>query len=225
MAADTDPEAEDFLEVRATIDQALGVMASRGVDVVDVEIPTLIPLLRQTTGGGHEPEAAIDGYLAGHPNAPAKTLREIVLSTDVLPARRTGLMGGLGRTTSDPGHLQSIHVRDELRQAVYTAMADHRVDALVYATFDHHPERIPGDVMTSFRSASQRGSNRNVSPMTGFPAITVPAGYSSDGLPIAIEFMGRPFAEPALFRLAYGYEQATLHRRPPTTTPPLAGEP
>jgi amidase len=225
MAADTDPTADDFAEVRATIDQALGVMAARGTTVIDVTIPSLIDLLRQSSAGGYEPEAGINAYLAGLPNPPARTLQEIVLSADVLPARRTGLMGGVGKSTNDPGHLRELQVKDELRQAILTVMADNQVDALVYATFDHHPERIPADVMTSLRSASQRGSNRNLSPMTGYPAITVPAGYSEDGLPIAIEFMGRPFTEPTLFRLAYGYEQATLHRHPPTTTPALLGEP
>jgi Asp-tRNA(Asn)/Glu-tRNA(Gln) amidotransferase A subunit family amidase len=134
-------------------------------------------------------------------------------------------MGGVGKSISDPGHLQQLPVREELRQAVLTAMADARVDALVYPTFDHHPELIPEDVLTSSRSASQRGSNRNLSPYTGYPAITVPAGYSADGLPIAIEFMGRPFTEGLLFQIACGYEQATNHRQPPVHTPPLPGEP
>jgi Asp-tRNA(Asn)/Glu-tRNA(Gln) amidotransferase A subunit family amidase len=53
----------------------------------------------------------------------------------------------------------------------------------------------------------------------------VPAGYSPDGIPVGIEFLGRPFSEGTLFKLAYGYEQATRHRRTPWTTPALPGEP
>ena len=59
--------------------------------------------------------------------------------------------------------------------------------------------------------------------MIGFPAISVPAGFSGD-LPVGIEFLGRPFTEGMLFTIAYGYEQATHHRQPPGTTPPLPGE-
>jgi Asp-tRNA(Asn)/Glu-tRNA(Gln) amidotransferase A subunit family amidase len=56
----------------------------------------------------------------------------------------------------------------------------------------------------------------------GFPALTVPAGFTDDGLPVGLEFMSREFSEPLLFRLAYAYEQGTHHRRPPKTTPALS---
>ena len=61
--------------------------------------------------------------------------------------------------------------------------------------------------------------------MIGFPALSVPAGFTQDRLPVGIEFLGRPFSEGTLFAIAYAYEQATHHRRPPATTPPLPGEP
>ena len=60
-----------------------------------------------------------------------------------------------------------------------------------------------------------------LSPAIGFPAMTVPAGFTADGLPVGLEFMARAFAEPTLFRLAYAYEQGTHHRMPPQTTPAL----
>ena len=68
------------------------------------------------------------------------------------------------------------------------------------------------------------GNNRRLSPVLGFPAMTVPAGFTAEGLPVGLEFMGRAFAEPTLFRLAYAYEQGTHHRKPPQTTPALRGE-
>jgi Asp-tRNA(Asn)/Glu-tRNA(Gln) amidotransferase A subunit family amidase len=69
------------------------------------------------------------------------------------------------------------------------------------------------------------GNNRRLSSVVGFPAITVPAGFTVDGLPVGIEFMARPYAELLLFRLAYAYEQATHHRKPPASTPALRGAP
>ena len=63
-----------------------------------------------------------------------------------------------------------------------------------------------------------------ISAVTGMPAIVVPAGVNEEGLPIAIEFLGRPFSERNLIQLAYAYEQASRRRVAPTSTPHLPGE-
>jgi hypothetical protein len=64
-----------------------------------------------------------------------------------------------------------------------------------------------------------------LAPITGFPAIVVPAGLSSsDGLPIEVTFLGKPFSEPTLLGLAFAFEQATKARRPPDfVVPPSPG--
>jgi Asp-tRNA(Asn)/Glu-tRNA(Gln) amidotransferase A subunit family amidase len=54
-----------------------------------------------------------------------------------------------------------------------------------------------------------------------WPAIVVPAGFVN-GLPISLQFLGRQWDEAKLIQFAYAYEQATHHRRPPTTVPPLS---
>jgi Asp-tRNA(Asn)/Glu-tRNA(Gln) amidotransferase A subunit family amidase len=130
------------------------------------------------------------------------------------------MIDGVGHSTDDPGYVQHMKVREELRLAVLESMADRGLDALVYASFDHDPTLIPADFMTA-SLRSQPGSNRTLSVMIGFPALTVPAGFTSGGLPVGIEFLSRPFAEGTLFQIAYGYEQGTHHRRPPVTAPPL----
>ncbi|MBM2809507.1 MAG: gatA 6 [Chloroflexi bacterium] len=225
MGEDVDPTSDDFKHVRALIDRALADMADGGAEIVDpAAVPGLLDLLKQTAGN-FEAEAATERYLALHPNAPVKTLLEIVLSTEVLPSRRIQIARNLGHTTDEPGFARHLAVREELRQAVYQTMADHRLDALVYATFDHEATPIPEDILTSTKNAGQRGSNRTLSTMIGFPALTVPAGYSIHGMPIGLELLGRPWRESLLFKLAYAYELRTHHRKPPPTTPAIAGEP
>jgi len=55
------------------------------------------------------------------------------------------------------------------------------------------------------------------SPAMGFPAITVPMGFlRGNRLPAGLQLFDRPWSEGELFRLAYSYEQATHHRRPPS---------
>ncbi len=54
--------------------------------------------------------------------------------------------------------------------------------------------------------------------VAGYPHITVPAGFVR-GLPVGVSFFGRAWSEPTLIKLAYAYEQATKHRKPPAFAP------
>jgi Asp-tRNA(Asn)/Glu-tRNA(Gln) amidotransferase A subunit family amidase len=215
------PTSDEFKQVRAVIDRGLNDLANRGVELVDpVAVPELMELLDRA-GGTFETEPAMNAYLAAHPNAPAKTLQEIVLRSEVLPSRRTRLIEAIGHTTDDPGYLRQMLARELLRQNVLKTMADHGLDGLVYATFDHPPQPIREDVMTSFKNVTYPGNNRVLAPMLAYPAISVPAGFMAGDLPVGIEFLGRPFSEGTLLRVAYGFEQATHHRKPPASTPAL----
>jgi Asp-tRNA(Asn)/Glu-tRNA(Gln) amidotransferase A subunit family amidase len=228
MDPKTDPASHDYRNVKGVIDQAIGALRTLGAEVVDpVMIADLIDRVNKPYDGNvFETEPATNAYLAQHPNAPYKTLRDILLSGKVVPSRTRVLMPSVGRSTEDAGYLPILRSIQETRQLVFGVMADLRLDALVYATFDHPPAEIgSGDMTNPALETTGIGSNRRLSPILGFPAMTVPAGFTPDRLPVGIEFMARPYAEPTLFKFAYAYEQATRHRRPPASTPALRGEP
>jgi amidase len=98
-------------------------------------------------------------------------------------------------------------------------MDDNTLDALVYPTWAF-PPRMIGDLNTPHGNNSPR-----LSPPTGFPAITVPMGFVRDSLPVGLQVLGRAWSEPTLIKIVYAYEQATRHRRPPASTPPLPARP
>jgi len=224
MDRDVDTTSEDFRQVAAVVDAAVGELASLGAEVVDpLELAGLDTLLAAAIANVYETEAATDAYLSGHANAPYRTLGAILLSGRVNPWRARGMMGLMGKTTSDPGYLVLMKARESLRQLVLKTMADHALDAIAYPTFTNPPSRIAPDVLTNPDpdDAYARGDNRSLSPATGFPALTVPAGFTDDGLPVGLELLGRPFVEARLLGLGYAFEQGTHHRRPPPTTPAL----
>jgi amidase len=133
--------------------------------------------------------------------------------------------------------------------AVYDPRVESRV--LKAGTKMSNPDLVPGEPslktdLDTFRSAG--GSFAvNLSPASGLPAIVVPAGFTRvvydrvpdpsdpngsrldgpkpDQVPVAMEFLARPFDEALLFEIASAYEAATKHRRPPKGFGPLAGEP
>ena len=91
-------------------------------------------------------------------------------------------------------------------------MAKFKLDALVAPT--GAPAWLT-DVVNGDSSAANAASPSTVTSVAGYPHITVPAGYYR-GLPVGISFFGRAWSEATLLKLAYAYEQATKHRRPPT---------
>ena len=224
-----DPQSNDYKSVRALIDRAVTAMQAQGAQIVDpIPVPEILKQVDKLyTDNVYETEQGIDAYLAGHPGAPVKTLRDIVLSGKVVPSRTNRLITNIGKTTSDAGNLSVIQRREELRLTVLKMMADLRLDAIIHATFDYPPGKIPAEPLTIGDPAGvgDLGNNRRLAPLIAFPALSVPAGFTSEGLPVGIEFLGRPFSEGKLLMLGYAFEQATHHRRPPMTTPPLPGEP
>jgi amidase len=228
MDTKTNTDSDDYKKVRTTIDRAIRELQGLGATLLD---PVTIPDIHARIGSVHganvfETEEAIDSYLQAHPNAPVKNFKEMLLTGKLLPKRATQLINNVGKSMSDAGYLEVLKNKEELRQIVLQLMADHDLDALVYATFDYQAGVIPEDILTNPdpASASAEGSNRSLSAALGFPAMTVPAGFTSDGLPVGMEFMARPFAEAMLLQFGYAYEQGTHHRVPPVTTPPLQGE-
>ena len=220
----TDPESADYQRVKAIIDQALEDIAALGAELID---PVTVPLLEQVdptyATDTFETERAIDEYLATLPETPVATLREILVTGKVTPWREIDLIDVVGRSTEEAGYLEVLLARERLRRSVSTLMAEARLDALVYPTFAHEPSLIADDALTNAdtEDAYGWGNNRRLSPVVGFPAITVPAGFTSEGLPVGLEFLGREFSEGMLLRFAYAFEQATQRRRPPDTTPGL----
>jgi Asp-tRNA(Asn)/Glu-tRNA(Gln) amidotransferase A subunit family amidase len=65
-------------------------------------------------------------------------------------------------------------------------------------------------------------TNTVIASQAWLPSVSVPAGFTEDGLPVGMEIVGLPYAEPAVLRLAYAFEQATAHRRPPGVATPQA---
>ncbi|MBX9927731.1 MAG: amidase [Gemmatimonadaceae bacterium] len=217
--------AVGFRQVRAVMDSAITQLRALGATVIDsVSLPRRDAA--GFVGNDFETEQATDAYFRDHPNAPVRTLKEILLSGKVNPWRARTMVAAVGKTTNDPGYLRVLQSREAMRVAVLQLMADQRLDAIIYATYDHPPTVIAADVLTNPRpvDAYGRGDNRGLSPSLGFPALTVPAGFTPDGLPVGLEFLGRPFSEALLVNYAFSFEQATHHRRPPSTTPSLVGK-
>jgi Asp-tRNA(Asn)/Glu-tRNA(Gln) amidotransferase A subunit family amidase len=213
---------------RATLDseivtvfaRAVADLRAQGAVVVDsMPMPELDSLFRARREGCNRFKYDLERWMASTGNrTPVKSLDEVVRSGRYHPTVQPRLEFAQRATTppdSQPGCAQVAQLRADVRRILGATMDQLRLDAVVYPTWSN-PPRLIGDLNTP------HGDNSQVySPLTGWPAISVPMGYTRGVLPAGMTILGRAWSEPTLIKLAYGYEQATRHRRPPASAPPL----
>jgi len=201
-------------EVVRVFTRAIEDLKGQGATIVDpAGIDSLQAVTRTTGGGCNVFKYDLERYLAARgQNAPVKTVDDVLKSGNYHPLAQVRLQTAQAATVppeDSPGCKSREEMRVRFRAAVLAMMDSLKLDALVYPTWSN-PPRLIGDLNTP------HGDNSQVfSPLTGFPAITVPMGYTRGVLPAGMTFYGRPWSEGKLITLAYGYEQATKHRRAP----------
>jgi amidase len=212
-------------EADAIAEAAIAELSRLGATVVD---PADIPNVADT----FDPEFTvllcefkddIAAYLSELRNTDMRTLADLIAFNDAhadqelrwfgqeifLQAEATG-------GTADPAYADALATSKRLAQeGIDQTLARFDLDAIVSLT-NSPPwttDLVNGD---HFLTASSTPS-----AIAGYPNITVPAGYSFGELPVGINFIGGRWSEPALIRLAYGFEQGTRVRHAPRFLPSL----
>ena len=205
----TDIDAEIADSARA----AVQAMKAAGAEIIDVTVPDFDSLLAGSSVIPYEFKFDLMDYLAMHPSAKIASLREILdrgLYHDAL--KGTFERREAAGTRDSPVYRGALAKRVVIRETIVGVLDSLRLDALVYPTMRRKPAFI-GD--------AQQGGTCALSSQSGLPALSAPAGFTEDGLPIGIEIIGRPWADARLVALAYAFEQIAPRRRPPSTTPVL----
>ncbi len=202
-------------EVGGIVRKAIEAMKAQGAEVVDAAVPGLDELLAESSVIGDEFKFDLAAYLARHPGAPVASLGEILdrgLNHQAL--EQTFRLRNQPAMRETEHYRQALVKRRALREAVVSTLEGQRLDVLVYPTLRRKPTLI---------GEAQIGTTCQLSATTGLPALSMPAGFTADGLPVAIELLGPAFSEAALLARAYAWEQAASPRRAPFSTPPLVG--
>ena len=206
---------------------ALGVLRGAGAILVD---PADIP----HAGEYDDPElevllfelkADLGAYLATlGPTAPVRTLADVIAFNEREREREMPYFAqelfvraeAKGPLTS-PAYRKALATCGRLarKDGIDVVMAKHRLDAIVAPTGNPAwpTDLVNGDHFT--------GSSSTPAAVAGYPSVSVPMGYAW-GLPVNLSFFGRAWSEPTLIRLAYAFEQITMHRKPPRFLPTLA---
>src|SRR3954447_9997130 len=214
-------QGDDFAAGNAIVDRQIDVMRQHGFVIVE-GLTTglhLVERFRNLRVNVFELRVTLDAYLARRgPSSPVKSLAELIASGKYLKSLEPRLREALTVAPLDanPEYLERMKARAANRQALVELMNREAVDVLVYP-FKSLGAPLIGD--------GDRNTRDNpLCSVTGLPAIVLPAGLTKEGLPIAIEMLGRPYSEPVLIRTASAYEHVAHARVAPKTTPHLRGE-
>ncbi|CAJ48604.1 amidase [Bordetella avium] len=201
----------DEEEISRRCREALDAMRDLGADVVEIQIPQLTERLRASSLTPLEFRTALAAYLARHPQTPIHSLGGILKRG--LHHQALDAVLRLRNATEDSNGSRlaaTLLLRQALRDSVQQAM--HGLDVLAYPSLRRRPAMI---------GEPQGGANAQLSPGIGFPALCLPAGFTSDALPLGLELLGRPGSDQALLDAALHWERASQPRRAPFTTPQL----
>jgi aspartyl-tRNA(Asn)/glutamyl-tRNA(Gln) amidotransferase subunit A len=177
-------------EMAASIEAAVNVFATLGAEVREIETAPL------STYAACNRTILLSEAFAIH----ERWLRERPQDYGALARER--LMGGAFVRAAD--YINATRVRRQLADAFHALFDD--IDVAITASSMEPACRIDDREAAEYTYARQARAPFNV---TGSPALSVPTGFSTPGLPLGMQIVGKPFAEALIYRVAHAYEQAT----------------
>ena len=202
-------------DIADSIRSAARAMGALGAEVIDVTIPNLDSLIAGSGVIPFEFKWDLMDFLAKWPGAPVHTLREIIdrgLHHEALDGTFR-IRDSISTRDSEP-YKTALLKQSALKARLVAIFDSLRLDALIYPTMQRRPV---------FVGEAQPGTTCSLSSHSGLPALSLPAGFTNDGLPVGLEMMGKPFEDATLVAMAFAFEQSPggVRRRPPLTTPVL----
>lgn len=222
FGSEDDPRAAPVNEV---VETALDAMVAAGADLVDpVTIPDLTEQIGETTVYAYYATLYLNEFLAEREAIPYDSVREIYEAGAY--HEDLALLEAIAELTDDPEEIldfwRSSLGQESFRRDVLNAFAADDLDAIVFPDVQVVPPTV-SDLGDRYTTANFP-TNTPIGAQTQCPAISVPGGFTDEGLPVGVELLGKPYHEHRLVEMAYAYEQATDTRQPPETAPTLEGE-
>jgi Asp-tRNA(Asn)/Glu-tRNA(Gln) amidotransferase A subunit family amidase len=210
------PEASDP-NVVALVNRAVDDLRRIGAEVVD---PLLIADFDRFPPRPHphsEVRASFERYLAATGPGYPKTVADIIATKKFHPLHEAGLIAALqAPDPADDPVVRELEAHEiEMRRAYSQAIQGAKIDALIMPAASY-PPKFNGD-----RNTTPTGTTTWIASGLHWPALIVPMGFTGEDLPSGLQFVGEPWSDAKLIEIGYAYEEATKHRHPPATVPPL----
>jgi amidase len=205
-------------EITSMMGTVVNELRAAGATVVEVSIPDLDAAYQAARGSAPGSlKAGWTAYLTRGASSGDKvfTIEELIATGKMAPAGTRRLQDALRSTAEGEEGRAAVAKfyasRERFRDLFVQLMDRERLEALLYPANQARPHTHEGGLE---RYGGEPGTCEE-SAMTGLPQVTVPAGFIGGRYPFGISFLGRLWSDRDVLAIAYAYEQATHHRRPP----------
>ena len=211
-----DTTDSDGIAENVVLDEALEKLAHAGATLIDIEIPDLDHYVGFTSLYLTRSLQDMNAFINARPDLPIESIQQIFADKkyheklDLLEAIATGP----ATPGDDPEYVQRLLAQGEFQRIVLGIIATNNLDAIAFPD-SRLPAPTTADVLADRWTCLTYPTNTVIASQLLFPAVTVPIGYTSNGLPIGLELMSFPYDEIALLQIASGVEKVTTARRAP----------
>lgn len=197
--------------VAAVVDEALQAMAKKaGWQIESCPSPALNKALDRPWNGHvvliHDFKRDIQAYLAANPELGLAGVEDILAEGQHHPDIQSSLEASAFMPDAETQYARELAQRPVVAAALDALLLEGRFDALAYPTI----RRIAAPL-----GEEQLGTNCRLAANSGYPAISIPAGFTAEGMPVGLELLAQPFSESKLLAMAAEVEAHHPARRPP----------
>lgn len=219
-----DDENSAAAPVTEVIERALTTMKNTGATLIDpIEIPRLEEYLEETMLYILQSKRDLNEFLDER-DGPVDSVEELYENDqyhELLDLFIGFAEDGPNDLSENLEYWKRRNAQQTFQQEILNVFAKHDLDAIVYPDVQVVPP-TESEIRDGKYETMTFATNTIIASQSLCSAVSIPAGFTDDGLPVGIELLAKPFDEPALLKLGYSFEQATEHRQPPEITPSLS---
>jgi Asp-tRNA(Asn)/Glu-tRNA(Gln) amidotransferase A subunit family amidase len=211
-----DENDPDGARVNSVLDATLDKIRASGGETIEVHISDLMHLVGFTSLYNTRSLDDMNTFFKSRPGSGVTGMSEAVSSGRAHP--KLDLLIGIADSSpnpkDDPDYLDRVLVQQEFQRTVVSMLAELNLDAMVFPDVKL-PAPTHEDVFSDKWTCLTYPTNTVIASQLHFPAITVPVGFTDNGLPVGLEIMSAPYDEKRLLLVAAAIEKVTAARRPP----------
>ncbi|KUM33625.1 amidase [Arthrobacter sp. EPSL27] len=206
----------DGAAVNSTIEHALASLGAAGAELVDITIDNLEDQVGFTSLYTTRSQSDMNDFVSARPSVGIPSMRHLIETKqyheklDLLEA----IVAGPEQPTDDSHYVERLLAQTAFQRQVIGIMAKNKLDAIAFPDAKL-PAPTREDIFADRWTCLTYPTNTVIASQLLFPAITIPAGQTTEGLPVGLEFMAVPYGERELLALAAASEAALQGRTAP----------